>query len=173
MSGGRRHGRDGVDLLGRPVPRGATGRRAQAGVRQSAQRCFEFTRSTYRRGPQLTEAVISRLTAQGVIGLAVAPVVITCVMPHVLAWSIGREVRMRHWGTTRSMSITPLTLRREQLRDALPAIVAMINADRVDFIPRGFVDDYVALSWLEDRGAGLQLTYSGAALCMEITVRAK
>jgi hypothetical protein len=70
------------------------------------------------------------------------------------------------------MSLIPPTLRREQLRDALPGAVAMINADRVDLIPHGFVDDYVALSWLEDRGAGLRLTSSGAALCMDIAARA-
>jgi hypothetical protein len=70
------------------------------------------------------------------------------------------------------MSITPPKLRREQLRDALPGTVAMLNGGGVDFIPQGFLDDYVALSWLEDRGAGLQLTYSGAALCMDIAAGA-
>jgi hypothetical protein len=47
----------------------------------------------------------------------------------------------------------------------------MLDADRVDLIPRGFVDDYVALSWLENRGAGLRLTTSGAALCVDIAAR--
>jgi len=51
--------------------------------------------------------------------------------------------------------------------------MAMINADRVDLIPYGFVDDYVALSWLEERGAGLRLTCSGAALCRYIAERAQ
>lgn len=70
------------------------------------------------------------------------------------------------------MSIIPPTLRREQLHDALPGTVAMLNADRVDLVPQGFVHDYVALSWLEDRGAGWRLTYSGAELCMDIAARA-
>jgi len=48
----------------------------------------------------------------------------------------------------------------------------MLNANRADLIPHGFVDDYVALSWLEDRGAGLRLTCSGAALCVDIAARA-
>jgi hypothetical protein len=70
------------------------------------------------------------------------------------------------------MSITAPQLRREQLRDALPGTVTMINAKNVDLIQRGFVDDYVALTWLEDRGAGLRLTASGVALCMDIAERA-
>jgi hypothetical protein len=49
----------------------------------------------------------------------------------------------------------------------------MIDADRADLIPPGFVDDYVALSWLEDCGVGLRLTHSGAALCMDIATRAQ
>lgn len=73
----------------------------------------------------------------------------------------------------RPMSITPPTLRHEQLRDARPGTMAMINADRVDLIPYGFVDDYVALSWLEDCGAGLRLTCSSVALCMDIAERAQ
>jgi hypothetical protein len=89
----------------------------------------------------------------------------------VLAWvtppRISKEFRL----TPNPISITPPTLRREQLRDALPGTVAMLDADRVDLIPQGFVDDYVALSWLEDRGAGLRLTHSGAALCLDIAAR--
>jgi hypothetical protein len=87
-------------------------------------------------------------------------------------WVIPPRTTKDHYVMPRPMPITPPTLRREQLRDALPGTVAMINADRVDLIPHGFVDDYVALSWLEDRGAGLRLTCSGAALCVDIAARA-
>lgn len=76
-----------------------------------------------------------------------------------------------HYVVPRPIVMTSPTLRRERLRDGLPSAVAMLKADRVDLIPQGFVDDYVALSWLEDRGAGLRVTYSGAALCMDIVAR--
>jgi len=75
--------------------------------------------------------------------------------------------------TPQPTSIAPPTLRREQLRDALPATVVMLDRDRVDLIPGGFVDDYLALSWLEDRGAGLRLTSSGAAICLHIAARGR
>jgi len=49
----------------------------------------------------------------------------------------------------------------------------MLNRDRADLIAPGFVEDYLALNWLECRGdRGLRLTSSGAALCLQIAAQA-
>ena len=62
--------------------------------------------------------------------------------------------------------------RRERLRDALRATVDMLDRDRADLIAPGYVEDYLALNWLECRGRGLRLTSSGAALCLQIAAQA-
>jgi hypothetical protein len=67
----------------------------------------------------------------------------------------------------------PPALRRERLRDALRTTVDLVNRDRADLIAPGFVDDYLALDWLEDRGGGLRLTPAGAALCLQIAARVR
>jgi hypothetical protein len=48
----------------------------------------------------------------------------------------------------------------------------MLDRGRADLVAPGYLDDYVALDWLEDRGAGWQLTPSGVALCLQISARA-
>jgi hypothetical protein len=68
---------------------------------------------------------------------------------------------------------SPPSSRREQLRDALRVTVDMLNRGRVDLIAPGFLADYLALDWLEDRGTGLRLTSRGTALCLEIALRTK
>jgi hypothetical protein len=62
-------------------------------------------------------------------------------------------------------------LRREALRDALPAVVQLLHGDRLQDAPAGYVDDYVALAWLHWEGGRLELTESGRTLCGELSVR--
>lgn len=130
-----------------------------------------------RRQPQQLAGVVratpkpSQLASARRPRSAVAQSVSTRTVPQVVAWVIPPRTAKDRYMMPRPMSITPPSLRRERLRDALPGTMAMINADRVDLIPYGFVDDYVALSWLEERGAGLRLTRSGAALCRYIAER--
>jgi len=60
------------------------------------------------------------------------------------------------------------TTRRGALRDALPASVGMLSRHRACEIPAGYVDDYVALDWLEWRGGSLQLTIVGKNILQQL-----
>lgn len=51
--------------------------------------------------------------------------------------------------------------RRGTLRDALPSSIAKLGQRRACDIPAGYIDDYVALDWLEWHGGGLRLTTVG------------
>lgn len=62
-------------------------------------------------------------------------------------------------------------LRRESLRDALPASVDMLQRRRAGDIPSGYIDDYVALQWLEWHGGGLRVTVTGANICRQVVQR--
>lgn len=53
------------------------------------------------------------------------------------------------------------TSRRTVLREALPTSVAMLGRRRACDIPTGYIDEYVALDWLEWRGGSLRLTTVG------------
>lgn len=56
---------------------------------------------------------------------------------------------------------TSLFLRREALRDALLNCVDLLRRHRARDIPDGYIDDYVALNWLEWNGGSLRLTTTG------------
>jgi hypothetical protein len=58
--------------------------------------------------------------------------------------------------------------RREQLRDALPLTLAMLSSNRPDLINPGYVEDYIALRWLESGQFGIRLTTAGQAVCGKI-----
>ena len=58
--------------------------------------------------------------------------------------------------------------RLEQLRDALPASVDCLHRRRADMIDEGFIDDYVALHWLEWNGGSLRLTITGSNVCQQL-----
>jgi len=58
--------------------------------------------------------------------------------------------------------------RLQQLRDALPASVDCLYRRRADMIEEGFIDDYVALHWLEWNGGSLRLTITGSNLCQQL-----
>jgi len=69
-------------------------------------------------------------------------------------------------------SHTP-TLRRHLLRSALPETVRLLTARDARHIQSGFIDDYVALDWLEWRGGSLKLTIVGQNICEQISRRAE
>ena len=63
---------------------------------------------------------------------------------------------------------SPPTLRREALRDALISAVELLRKRRARDIPEGYIDDYVALNWLEWNGGGLRLTTTGDNVCQQL-----
>ena len=63
-------------------------------------------------------------------------------------------------------------LRRHALRDALPGTVRLLAAKHAQAIEKGFIDDYVALDWLEWRGGTLTLTTVGENICKQLLHRA-
>lgn len=73
--------------------------------------------------------------------------------------------------TTQSAERSPADLRREVLRDALLASVDMLRQRRAADIPAGYIDDYVALNWLEWHGGGLRITTVGENICKQISSR--
>ena len=65
--------------------------------------------------------------------------------------------------------MTPLTaFRRESLRDELPQSLDMLKRCRASDIPAGYIDDYVALNWLEWCGGGLRVTILGENICRQV-----
>jgi hypothetical protein len=66
---------------------------------------------------------------------------------------------------------SPAALRREVLRDALLASVEMLRRRRASDIPEGYIDDYVALNWLEWHGGGLRITTVGENICKQVSGR--
>lgn len=61
--------------------------------------------------------------------------------------------------------------RRETLRDALPAAVDLLHRRRARDIAPGYIDDYVALRWLEWHGGGLRVTVVGENLCRQLALQ--
>jgi hypothetical protein len=62
-------------------------------------------------------------------------------------------------------------LRRERLRDAFIASLAMLHRRRAFEIPVGYIDDYVALNWLEWHGGSLRVTVVGENICRQLAGR--
>jgi hypothetical protein len=69
-------------------------------------------------------------------------------------------------------TVSPSALRREALREALPATVQSLKLRRAADIDERLIDDYVALNWLEWNGGGLRLTTTGDNICRQLVVRA-
>jgi len=65
----------------------------------------------------------------------------------------------------------PPALRREALRDALLSTVDLLKRRRASDIAEGYIDDYVALNWLEWHGGGLRLTTTGDNVCRQLMAR--
>ncbi|MDZ5456119.1 hypothetical protein [Azohydromonas lata] len=59
--------------------------------------------------------------------------------------------------------------RREALRDGLPLTVELLKNRLACDIPVGYVEDYVALDWLEWHGGTLRLTATGQNVCRYAT----
>ena len=63
--------------------------------------------------------------------------------------------------------------RREHLRRELLSTVDSLDRRRADLVPEGFIEDYVALHWLEWSGGALHLTAVGRSISEQIRVRLK
>jgi hypothetical protein len=68
-----------------------------------------------------------------------------------------------HTGTPTRHAMSPV--HREVLRSALQAAVDSLYRRRASEIPEGYIDDYVALNWLEWHGGSLRLTPTGENIC--------
>jgi len=66
---------------------------------------------------------------------------------------------------------TPPITRREHLRLELLATVDSLHRRRADLVSEGFVEDYVALHWLEWHGGTLRLTEAGSDMCDQMRAR--
>jgi hypothetical protein len=63
-----------------------------------------------------------------------------------------------------SVRLPPLS-RRSQLRLELLTTVDSLLRRRADLVSEGFIEDYVALHWLEWNGGALRLTVTGTNIC--------
>jgi hypothetical protein len=61
--------------------------------------------------------------------------------------------------------------REQLLRDALLDTVALLERRRAAEIDASYIDDYVALNWLEWNGGSLQLTITGRNVCSQMSAR--
>lgn len=60
-------------------------------------------------------------------------------------------------------------LRREMLRDNLLVTMGHLYRRHASLIEAGYIEDYVALHWLEWNGGTLRLTDSGHRVCNELS----
>ena len=67
-------------------------------------------------------------------------------------------------------SLPPVS-RREHLRLELLATVDSLQRRRADLVSEGFIEDYVALHWLEWNGGTLRLTVTGTNVCEQMRAR--
>lgn len=58
--------------------------------------------------------------------------------------------------------------RREALRDALLSTRDLLYRHRAAEIPEGYIDDYIALNWLEWHGGWLRVTPTGENICRQL-----
>ena len=70
-----------------------------------------------------------------------------------------------------TLSQPPPALRREALRDGLLGTVDLLKRRRASDIADGYIDDYVALNWLEWNGGLLRLTATGDNVCKQLIAR--
>lgn len=68
-----------------------------------------------------------------------------------------------------SCASSPAATRRDVLRDRLLATVDLLKQRRASEIDAGYIDDYVALHWLEWVGGTLRLTTTGENVCKHLT----
>jgi hypothetical protein len=65
----------------------------------------------------------------------------------------------------------PPVLRREALRNDLLSTVDLLKRRQAACIADGYIDDYVALDWLEWYGGMLRLTKTGDNVCKQLILR--
>lgn len=70
-----------------------------------------------------------------------------------------------------AIACLPPVSRREQLRLELLTTVDSLQRRRADLVSEGFIDDYVALHWLEWNGGALRLTVTGTNMCEQMRAR--
>ena len=58
--------------------------------------------------------------------------------------------------------------RRDVLRDELLATVGLLKQRRAAEIAEGYIDDYVAMHWMEWQGGTLRLTTTGENVCKHL-----
>ena len=63
-----------------------------------------------------------------------------------------------------------LLTRRDALRGELLATVDLLKRRRAAEIAEGYIDDYVALQWLEWYGGTLRLTTTGENVCRQMVL---
>lgn len=57
--------------------------------------------------------------------------------------------------------------RGQSLFDALPSSLDKLRRRLCSEIPSGYIEDYVALNWLEWHGGGLRVTTTGENMCKQ------
>lgn len=65
----------------------------------------------------------------------------------------------------------PYPSRKSALREGLLATVDLLRRRRAAEVAAGFIDDYVALDWLEWNGGALRLTTTGENLCRQLKAK--
>ena len=71
----------------------------------------------------------------------------------------------------RTVAFLPPASRREQLSLELLTTVDSLQRRRADLVSEGFIEDYVALHWLEWNGGALRLTVTGTNMCAQMRTR--
>ena len=69
-----------------------------------------------------------------------------------------------------AISSPHMAARRELLRDRLLTTVELLDRCRASEIAEGYIDDYVALNWLEWNGGALRLTTTGENVRKQMTL---
>jgi hypothetical protein len=65
----------------------------------------------------------------------------------------------------------PGATRHEVLRDALLETVDLLQRRRADLVDETFIDNYVALGWLEWHGGQLRVSSLGSMICAQMSER--
>jgi len=73
--------------------------------------------------------------------------------------------------TAQALTCLPPASRHDQLRLELLATVDSLQRRRADLVCEGFIEDYVALHWLEWNGGALRLTVTGTNMCEQMRAR--
>jgi hypothetical protein len=60
--------------------------------------------------------------------------------------------------------------RRDALRNALLSTVDLLKRRRAAEVDEGYIEDYVALHWLEWHGGSLRLTTTGENMCKHLAL---